>query len=157
MKTTIKELGHLQKVFNEAIKFPMAWETAKTFEKFLKDTDEIVKQALEDFGMKEKKDELIKQLNEEITKRFENEKDTEENVAKDPEELKKKIAEEINKTEAAQKEKEINDEFYGMEVDVEPITYILDESLPGIFNLSMKYDQTGLVIFRERKPKTKKI
>jgi len=49
MKITIKDLAHYQKTFSEAIKFPMAMRTAEAMEKFLKETDEVVKQAMEDF------------------------------------------------------------------------------------------------------------
>ena len=61
--------------------------------------------------------------------------------------MKKKIAQEINSTEAAEKEKKINEEFMAIEVEVEPINYTLDERLPGIFNISMRDDKSGIVIF----------
>lgn len=150
MKITIKELAHYQKVFSEAIKFPMAMRTATTFEKFLKDTDEVVKKAMEDFKFDDKKKNLMEELNKEIEEKFwkaveNNEVDATNKV--DVEEMKKKIAEEINRTEAAEKEKKINEEFYALEVEVEPITYILDEKLPGIFNISMRDDKSGLILF----------
>ena len=150
MKITIKDLAHYQKTFSEAIKFPMAMRTATTFEKFLKDTDEIVKKAMDDFKFNEKKQALIDELNKEIEAKFWEAVDNNEVDAtntKDVEEMKKKIATEINSTEAAEKEKKINEEFYAIEVEVEPITYVLDESLPGIFNISMRDDKTGLILF----------
>lgn len=150
MKITIKDLAHYQKTFSEAIKFPMAMRTATTFEKFLKDTDEIVKKAMDDFKFNEKKQALIDELNKEIEAKFWEAVDNNEVDAtntKDVEEMKKKIAAEINSTEAAEKEKKINEEFYAIEVEVEPITYVLDESLPGIFNISMRDDKTGLILF----------
>lgn len=150
MKITIKDLAHYQKTFSEAIKFPMAMRTATTFEKFLKDTDEVVKKAMDDFKFNEKKQALIDELNKEIEAKFWEAVDNNEVDAtntKDVEEMKKKIAAEINSTEAAEKEKKINEEFYAIEVEVEPITYILDESLPGIFNISMRDDKTGLILF----------
>lgn len=150
MKITIKDLAHYQKTFSEAIKFPMAMRTATTFEKFLKDTDEVVKKAMDDFKFNEKKQALIDELNKEIEAKFWEAVDNNEVDAtntKDVEEMKKKIAAEINSTEAAEKEKKINEEFYAIEVEVEPITYVLDESLPGIFNISMRDDKTGLILF----------
>ena len=150
MKITIKDLAHYQKTFSEAIKFPMAMRTATTFEKFLKDTDEIVKKAMDDFKFNEKKQALIDELNKEIEAKFWEAVDNNEVDAtntKDVEEMKKKIAAEINSTEAAEKEKKINEEFYAIEVEVEPITYVLDETLPGIFNISMRDDKTGLILF----------
>ena len=150
MKITIKDLAHYQKTFSEAIKFPMAMRTAEAMEKFLKETDEVVKKAMDDFKYNEKKNELIAELNKEIDERFgkaveNNEVDATNKT--DVEEMKKKIAAEINSTEAAEKEKKINEEFMAIEVDVEPINYTLDERLPGIFNISMRDDKSGIVIF----------
>ena len=150
MKITIKDLAHYQKTFSEAIKFPMAMKTAEAMEKFLKETDEVVKKAMDDFKYNEKKNELIAELNKEIDERFgkaveNNEVDATNKT--DVEEMKKKIAAEINSTEAAEKEKKINEEFMAIEVDVEPINYTLDERLPGIFNISMRDDKSGIVIF----------
>ena len=150
MKITIKDLAHYQKTFSEAIKFPMAMKTAEAMEKFLKETDEVVKKAMDDFKYNEKKNELIAELNKEIDERFgkaveNNEVDATNKT--DVEEMKKKIAAEINSTEAAEKEKKINEEFMAIEVDVEPINYTLDERLPGIFNISMRDDKSGVVIF----------
>lgn len=150
MKITIKDLAHYQKTFSEAIKFPMAMRTAEAMEKFLKETDEVVKKAMDDFKYNEKKNELIAELNKEIDERFgkaveNNEVDATNKT--DVEEMKKKIAAEINSTEAAEKEKKINEEFMALEVEVEPINYTLDERLPGIFNISMRDDKSGIVIF----------
>ena len=150
MKITIKDLAHYQKTFSEAIKFPMAMKTAEAMEKFLKETDEVVKKAMDDFKYNEKKNELIAELNKEIDERFgkaveNNEVDATNKT--DVEEMKKKIAAEINSTEAAEKEKKINEEFMAIEVEVEPINYTLDERLPGIFNISMRDDKSGIVIF----------
>ena len=150
MKITIKDLAHYQKTFSEAIKFPMAMKTAEAMEKFLKETDEVVKKAMDDFKYNEKKNELIAELNKEIDERFgkaveNNEVDATNKT--DVEEMKKKIAAEINSTEAAEKEKKINEEFMALEVEVEPINYTLDERLPGIFNISMRDDKSGVVIF----------
>ena len=150
MKITIKDLAHYQKTFSEAIKFPMAMKTAEAMEKFLKETDEVVKKAMDDFKYNEKKNELINELNKEIDERFgkaveNNEVDATNKT--DVEEMKKKIAQEINSTEAAEKEKKINEEFMALEVEVEPINYTLDERLPGIFNISMRDDKSGIVIF----------
>ena len=150
MKITIKDLAHYQKTFSEAIKFPMAMKTAEAMEKFLKETDEVVKKAMDDFEYDKKKQDLINELNKEIEERFgkaveNNEVDATNKT--DVEEMKKKIAAEINSTEAAEKEKKINEEFYAIEVDVEPIEYTLDEKLPGIFNISMRDDKSGIVIF----------
>jgi len=151
MKITIKDLAHYQKTFSEAIKFPMSMKTAEAMEKFLKETDEVVKKAMDDFKYNEKKNELINDLNKEIDERFgkaveNNEVDATNKV--DVEEMKKKIAQEINSTEAAEKEKKINDEFMAIEVEVTPMEYILDEKLPGIFNISMRDDKSGVVIFK---------
>ena len=151
MKITIKDLAHYQKTFSEAIKFPMSMKTAEAMEKFLKETDEVVKKAMDDFKYNEKKNELINDLNKEIDERFgkaveNNEVDATNKV--DVEEMKKKIAQEINSTEAAEKEKKINDEFMAIEVEVTPIEYVLDEKLPGIFNISMRDDKSGVVIFK---------
>jgi hypothetical protein len=151
MKITIKDLAHYQKTFSEAIKFPMSMKTAEAMEKFLKETDEVVKKAMDDFKYNEKKNELINDLNKEIDERFgkaveNNEVDATNKV--DVEEMKKKIAQEINSTEAAEKEKKINDEFMAIEVEVNPIEYVLDEKLPGIFNISMRDDKSGVVIFK---------
>ena len=150
MKITIKDLAHYQKTFSEAIKFPMSMRTAEAMEKFLKETDEVVKKAMDDFKYNEKKNELINELNKEIDERFgkaveNNEVDATNKT--DVEEMKKKIAAEINSTEAAEKEKKINEEFMAIEVEVEPINYTLDERLPGIFNISMRDDKSGIVIF----------
>lgn len=150
MKITIKDLAHYQKTFSEAIKFPMAMRTAEAMEKFLKETDEVVKKAMDDFKYNEKKNELINELNKEIDERFgkaveNNEVDATNKT--DVEEMKKKIAAEINSTEAAEKEKKINEEFMALEVEIEPINYTLDERLPGIFNISMRDDKSGVVIF----------
>ena len=150
MKITIKDLAHYQKTFSEAIKFPMSMKTAEAMEKFLKETDEVVKKAMDDFKYNEKKNELINELNKEIDERFgkaveNNEVDATNKT--DVEEMKKKIAAEINSTEAAEKEKKINEEFMAIEVEVEPINYTLDERLPGIFNISMRDDKSGIVIF----------
>ena len=150
MKITIKDLAHYQKTFSEAIKFPMAMKTAEAMEKFLKETDGVVKKAMDDFKYNEKKNELIMELNKEIDERFgkaveNNEVDATNQT--DVEEMKKKIAAEINSTEAAEKEKKINEEFMALEVEVEPINYTLDERLPGIFNISMRDDKSGIVIF----------
>ena len=151
MKITIKDLAHYQKTFSEAIKFPMSMKTAEAMEKFLKETDEVVKKAMDDFKYNEKKNELINDLNKEIDERFgkaveNNEVDATNKV--DVEEMKKKIAQEINSTEAAEKEKKINDEFMAIEVEVTPMEYVLDEKLPGIFNISMRDDKSGVVIFK---------
>ena len=151
MKVTIKELAHYQKAFSEAIKFPMAMRTAEAMEKFLKETDEVVKKAMEDFKYEDKKKDLVEKLNKEIEKRFSEAVDK--NVVdasnqSDVEEFKKRIAEEINSTEASDEEKKINEEFYAIEIEVNPIEYVLDERLPGIFNISMRDDTSGLVIYK---------
>ena len=151
MKVTIKELKKKKKTFSEAIKFPMAMRTAEAMEKFLKETDEIVKKAMDDFKFNEKKQDLVKELNDEIENRFKDASDKNEVDASDKkavEEFKKKIAAEINSTEASEKEKKLNEEFYAKTVMVEPITYVLDERLPGIFNISMRDDTSGLVIYK---------
>ena len=136
MKITIKDLAHYQKTFSEAIKFPMSMKTAE---------------AMEEFEYEKKKWDLINELNKEIEERFwkaveNNEVDATNKV--DVEEMKKKIAQEINSTEAAEKEKKINDEFMAIEVEVTPMEYVLDEKLPGIFNISMRDDKSGVVIFK---------
>lgn len=151
INVSIKELAHYQKTFSEAIKFPMSMKTAEAMEKFLKETDEVVKKAMEDFKFNEKKQALVEELNAEIEKKFQdwvdnNEVDATNKV--DVENFKKKIAEEINSTEASEKEKKLNEEFYAKTVMVEPITYVLDERLPGIFNISMRDDTSGLVIYK---------
>jgi len=153
MKITIKELAHYQKTFSEAIKFPMSMKTAEMMEKFLKETDAVVKKAMDDFKYNEKKNDLINELNKEIDEKFgkaveNNEVDATNKV--DVEEMKKKIAQEINQTEAAEKEKKINEEFYAIEVDVEPVEYVLDEKLPWIFNISMRDDASGLIKFKRK-------
>lgn len=150
MKITIKDLGFYQKLFQEAIKYPMKLKTAEMMEKFLKTTDEIVKQALEDFGMEEKKKAVVDALNKEVAEKFDEEKSLEANKDKTPDELKKSIAEEISKTTAVAKEKEITEEFMKMEVEVEPTVYVLDESLPGMFNITMRDDNKGVILFRQR-------
>lgn len=153
MKITIKDLAHYQKTFGEAIKFPMSMKTAEAMEKFLKETDEAVKKAMDDFKFNEKKNNLIEELNKEIDEKFgkaveNNEVDA--SNEKDVEEMKRKIAEEISKTKAAEEEKKINDEFYAIELDVEPMTYVLDEQLPWIFNISMRDDKSGVIIFKTK-------
>jgi len=35
-----------------------------------------------------------------------------------------------------------------IEVEVNPMEYVLDEKLPGIFNISMRDDKSGVVIFK---------
>ena len=100
---------------------------------------------MEDFKYNEKKNELINQLNKEIDDRFSKAVEANEVDATnttDVEEMKKKIAAEINSTEAAEKEKKINEEFFAIEVEIEPIEYVLDETLPGIFNISMRDDKS---------------
>ena len=67
---TIKELAHYQRTFSEAIKFPMAMKTAEAMEKFLKETDEVVKKAMEEFEFDKKKQALVEELNAEIEKKF---------------------------------------------------------------------------------------
>lgn len=151
MKITIKDLAHYQKTFSEAIKFPMSMKTAEAMEKFLKETDEVVKQAMEDFWYDKKKQDLIDELNKEIEDKFwkaveNNEVDATNKT--DVEEMKKKIAAEINSTEAAEKEKKINDEFYAIKVEINPMEYVLDEKLPGIFNISMRDDKSWAIVFK---------
>lgn len=153
MKVTIKTLQHYQKTFSEAIKFPMSMKSAEAMEKFLKETDEIVKTAIEDFKFNEKKQALMEELNKEIEERFSKAVDNNEvdaTVTKDVEEFKKKIANEINTTEAAEKEKKINEEFMAIEVDVNPMEYVIDEKLPGIFNISMRDDTSWLIIIKKK-------
>lgn len=151
MKVTIKELGHYQKTFSEAIKFPMSMRTAEAMEKFLRETDEVVKKAMEDFKYEEKKKDLVEKLNKEIEERFSEAVDNNVIDASNPSDVgafKKSIANEINSTEASEEEKKINEEFYAIEVEVNPIEYVLDEKLPGIFNISMRDDKSGLVIYK---------
>lgn len=150
---TIKELAHYQRTFSEAIKFPMAMKTAEAMEDFLKKTDEVVRKAMEEFEFDKKKQELVEELNAEIEKKFQEGVDNNEVDATNPadvEEFKKNIANEINSTEASEKEKKLNEEFYAKTVMVEPITYVLDERLPGIFNISMRDDKSGLVIYKKK-------
>lgn len=150
---SIKELAHYQRTFSEAIKFPMAMKTAEAMEDFLKKTDEVVRKAMEEFEFDKKKQELIEELNAEIEKKFQEGVDNNEVDATNPadvEEFKKNIANEINSTEASEKEKKLNEEFYAKTVMVEPITYVLDERLPGIFNISMRDDTSGLVIYKKK-------
>jgi len=59
---SIKDLAHYQKTFSEAIKFPMSMKTAEMMEKFLKETDQKVKKAMEDFQFEEKKQAIIKKM-----------------------------------------------------------------------------------------------
>lgn len=148
MKVSIGILARYQKIFSEAIKYPMKFKTALTIEEFLRKSDEVVKAKMQEFGFDEKKKNLIDQLNKEIEERFE--KESNEKTIDNPEELKKRIAKEISDTKAAQEEKKINEEFNELEVEIEPIKYVLDESLPGLFNISMKDDTSGIVIFRQR-------
>ena len=54
---SIKDLAHYQKTFSEAIKFPMSMKTAEMMEKFLKETDEKVKKAMDEFKFDEKRNE----------------------------------------------------------------------------------------------------
>lgn len=150
---SIKELAHYQRTFSEAIKFPMAMKTAEAMEDFLKKTDEVVRKAMEEFEFDKKKQELVEELNAEIEKKFQEGVDNNEVDATNPadvEEFKKNIANEINSTEASEKEKKLNEEFYAKTVMVEPITYVLDERLPGIFNISMRDDTSGLVIYKKK-------
>ena len=150
---TIKELAHYQRTFSEAIKFPMAMKTAEAMEDFLKKTDEVVRKAMEEFEFDKKKQELVEELNAEIEKKFQEGVDNNEVDATNPadvEEFKKNIANEINSTEASEKEKKLNEEFYAKTVMVEPITYVLDERLPGIFNISMRDDKSGLVVYKKK-------
>ena len=150
---SIKELAHYQRTFSEAIKFPMAMKTAEAMEDFLKKTDEVVKKAMEEFEFDKKKQALVEELNAEIEKKFQDWVDNNEVDATnkaDVESFKKKIAEEINSTEASKKEQKLNEEFYAKTVMVEPITYVLDERLPGIFNISMRDDTSGLVIYKKK-------
>ena len=150
---TIKELAHYQRTFSEAIKFPMAMKTAEAMEDFLKKTDEVVRKAMEEFEFDKKKQKLVEELNAEIEKKFQEGVDNNKVDATNPadvEEFKKNIANEINSTEASEKEKKLNEEFYAKTVMVEPITYVLDERLPGIFNISMRDDKSGLVIYKKK-------
>ena len=153
INVSIKDLAHYQRTFSEAIKFPMAMKTAEAMEDFLKKTDEVVKKAMEEFKFNEKKQALVEELNAEIEKKFQDWVDNNEVDATnkaDVESFKKKVAEEINSTEAAKKEQKLNEEFYAKTVMVEPITYVLDERLPGIFNISMRDDTSGLVIYKKK-------
>ena len=126
----------------------MKFKTATTIEEFLRKTDEAVKAKMQEFGFDEKKKALVEELNKEIEERFQ--KESNEKTIADPEELKKRIAQEVSDTKASQEEKKINEEFNSLEVEIEPIKYVLDESLPGLFNISMKDDTSGIVIFRQR-------
>lgn len=153
INVSIKDLAHYQRTFSEAIKFPMAMKTAEAMEDFLKKTDEVVKKAMEEFEFDKKKQVLVEELNAEIEKRFQdwvNNNEVDATNKADVENFKKKVAEEINSTEAAEKEKKLNEEFYAKTVMVEPITYVLDERLPGIFNISMRDDTSGLVIYKKK-------
>lgn len=152
MKIKIKDLGFYQKLFSEAIKYPMKMDTAETLEKFLKATDEIVKQALEDFGMEDKKKAIVEELNKEVAEKFEARK---EEKIEDMDEFKRKIAEEVRQTTAAEKEKELNAEFMEVEVDINPIDYVLDESLPGMFNITMRDDKLWVINFKKKASKWK--
>lgn len=150
---SIKDLAHYQRTFSEVIKFPMAMKTAEAIEDFLKKTDEVVRKAMEEFEFDKKKQELVEELNAEIEKKFQEGVDNNKVDATNPadvEEFKKNIANEINSTEASEKEKKLNEEFYAKTVMVEPITYVLDERLPGIFNISMRDDKSGLVIYKKK-------
>ena len=120
-------------------------------EKFLKETDEKVKKAMEEFKFEEKKQAIIKKAADELDAKFKDAVDKNEVDASDAEAVKnfkEKIQQEISNTWASKEEKDLIDEFYAITLMVEPVDYVLDEKLPWIFNISMRDDKSGLVIYK---------
>ena len=150
---SIKDLAHYQKAFSEAIKFPMSMRTAEMMEKFLKETDEKVKKAMEEFKFEEKKQALIKKAADELDAKFKNAVDKNEVDASDAEAVRKfkeNLQKELESTWASKEEKDLIDEFYSITLMVEPVDYVLDEKLPWIFNISMRDDKSGLINYKKK-------
>ena len=150
---SIKKLAHYQKAFSEAIKFPMSMKTAEMMEKFLKETDEKVKKAMEEFKFEEKKQAIIKKVADEIDAKFKDAVDKNEVDASDKEAVKnfkEKLQKEIEATWATDEEKDLIEEFYALTIMMEPVDYVLDEKLPWIFNISMRDDTSGLFNFKKK-------
>ena len=150
---SIKKLAHYQKAFSEAIKFPMSMKTAEMMEKFLKETDEKVKKAMEEFKFEEKKQAIIKKAADEIDAKFKDAVDKNEVDASDKEAVKnfkEKLQKEIEATWATDEEKNLIEEFYALTIMMEPVDYVLDEKLPWIFNISMRDDTSGLFNFKKK-------
>lgn len=149
MKTTLKELGDLQKILIEALKLPMKWKTALTFEAFLNNADKISEEVLKKIDFEKRKQELVDKMNKELETRVEA-KQKEVGDAKTLEEVRKLVIDEMNLTDAKAKEEALHNELLSYEVEVEPLQYKLDETLPAMFNLHMRNYPNALVKFRIR-------
>ena len=150
---SIKKLAHYQKVFSEALKYPMSMKSAEMMEKFLKETDEKVKKAMEDFKFDEKKEAIIKKYADELDNKFKDAVDKNEVDASDEKavkEFKDKLAKEIQWTDTSKEEQDLIEEFYAITLMIEPVEYILDEKLPWLFNISMRDDTSGLIKFKRK-------
>lgn len=150
---SIKKLAHYQKVFSEALKYPMSMKSAEMMEKFLKETDEKVKKAMDDFKFDEKKDAIIKKYADELDAKFKDAVDKNEVDAADPRAVaifKENLKKEIEWTESSKEEQDLIEEFYAITLMIEPVEYTLDERLPGLFNISMRDDTSGLIKFKRK-------
>ena len=150
---SIKDLAHYQKTFSEAIKFPMSMKTAEMMEKFLKETDEKVKKAMDEFKFDEKRNAITKKMAEELDNKFKDAVDKNEVDASDKEAVKnfkEKLQQEIASTWASKEEQDLINEFYALTIMVEPVDYVVDERLPGIFNISMRDDKSGLINYKKK-------
>lgn len=150
---SIQKLAHYQKTFSEALKYPMSMKTAEMMETFLKETDEKVKKAMEEFKFEEKKQAIIKKAADEMDAKFKEAVDNNEVDASDKEavkEFKEKIQKEVAGTDASAEEKDLIEQLYAQTIMVEPVTYVLDEKLPGLFNISMRDDTSWLILFKRK-------
>ena len=64
--------------------------------------------------------------------------------------FKEKLQQEIASTWASKEEQDLINEFYALTIMVEPVDYVVDEKLPGIFNISMRDDKSGLINYKKK-------
>ena len=151
MKLTIKELIQAQKAVIEVMKLPMKWKTATTFNDFLVEADKVLSKALEDFKYENKKQELFNQFTEEVA--AEADKKIAEGDTRSKEEIAKELLENVEASKAYQLEVQMRAEFEAIEVEIGEVNYVLDESLPALFNIALSNKTFPIIKFKQREAK----
>lgn len=151
MKLTIKELTQAQKAVMEVMKLPMKWKTATTFNDFLVEADKVLSKALEDFQYENKKQELFNQFTEEVVAEID--KKVEGGDTRPREEIAKELLGQVEASKAYEAEVQMKAELEAIEVEMSEITYVLDETLPAIFNIALSNKAFPIIKFKQRDTK----
>lgn len=156
MKVTIKVLMEAQKVIAEVMKYPMKWKTATVFNDFLKEIDQILRNTISESGIQDKEAKLADQMAEEAKKVLEANESYKKLSDKEKFDAFNNLMRDENfknESEANKEYMKLLEEFYATEVESPQCAYVLDETLPAMFNIWMKGEVLPMIKFKMRDTK----